>query len=576
MNKKFYFALAATAALFASCSSDDLTSDSARQMEINDSEAVKVEFKVSGVSAEVTTRGTGSVGVSADGTAMNIGWQGQAFNIYMLDKGQMTLAKEGGNALYNNTEIKTAESTPGSGTYDLAYQYDASDNILYTYYPTGSDDVYDFWAYRLDGAENGAPVGVDDANATEITIPFEIDGSQDIMYATTNPYNPNGVAENKIYSAYSARRSVQPTFAFTHALTRLTFTAIANAKEMAAENVQITGIEVMSKKTGQIVVAYNADPQNAPERVTWTDNAEDWADVNTLTPMALQQRSEGTNIVEDGIWRTFKLANLGQAVNPTGITPSFTLTDAIELYTAQSTHPTTGKPNSPKKTFAQVTDPDEELYFWDVSTEWDGDGQRDLTADLDPLEPVALTYGAGTPATYQATDASATVADEAAYDALDPSLKAGKGDATALDAATIASNVGKYFFATGDKAYRIEEATAAVLGEPTETPCIGDALLLAPADANGYQVTVYYDITKPTNSGVAPQPQHKVSTVTIKRTAQDPQTTVVGPVAFETGKSYNIKIRLYSDGSIVPSTSETPWGTGTGLSGDNNDGSYDF
>jgi hypothetical protein len=69
----------------------------------------------------------------------------------------------------------------------------------------------------------------------------------------------------------------------------------------------------------------------------------------------------------------------------------------------------------------------------------------------------------GSAAVYGSTDATATVADEAAYDALDDAVKAGKGNAAALAAAEVAANVDKYFYNTDDtKVYKIVVATPAV------------------------------------------------------------------------------------------------------------------
>lgn len=120
----------------------------------------------------------------------------------------------------------------------------------------------------------------------KITVPFIIDGSQDVMAAsteltTTDAKNLNGgtavspgtsVTEyyeettfknyaRSLYSAKTARKGVQPNLKFQHLLTRFTF----DAKQMADatndgvddEKVRIKKIEVKSKINGEIVATYS-------------------------------------------------------------------------------------------------------------------------------------------------------------------------------------------------------------------------------------------------------------------------------------------------------------------------------
>ena len=120
----------------------------------------------------------------------------------------------------------------------------------------------------------------------KITVPFIIDGSQDVMAASTeltltDAYKLNGetavdpVADEvkdyygettfknyarSLYSAKTARKGVQPNLKFNHLLTRFTF----DAKQMADatndgvddEAVRIKEIKVKSKINGEIVATY--------------------------------------------------------------------------------------------------------------------------------------------------------------------------------------------------------------------------------------------------------------------------------------------------------------------------------
>jgi len=588
MNKKFYLALAATAALFASCSSDQIAE--APNLDVDDSQPVKIGFAIGNVTAGVTrTTGSGAVGVSADGTNLGEKWKGQSFNVFMLEKGTVTLAQdENGDAIYDNKKLTTTESTPASGLYDVAYEYDVDGTtILYTYYPGGAlaNKVYDFWAYRTDGAEK-LPYAVDATEKT-ITVPFEIDGSQDVMYATTAP-SATSLSADKIYTAYSARRGVQPTFSFKHGLTRLTFKAIANdAKMVNEENVKITGIEVRSKKTGALLVG-KVDATGNEDRITWTDAAEKWDDATTLTPMILKQRSQGVTTPEDGTWvevtRAQATANGGAGTNivpPGGKTPAFTLTTTTKLYAAdQCTQAANGKPNGTQTTFADVTG--DVLYYWNITQDLVLSGSTDVTAQLDNLEPVALTVSgatAGTPAHTDWVASDATEYGAAGANAID-TYAAVDYDAATHDALLLVeANDGKIYNFNGTyKKVVHTAAVAATAGTPDMSDFIGESLFLAPADANGYEVTVHYQLDKKANSANPATPTDFSSTVVIKRTGTDPNSGAQGFIPYEAGSTYLIKIKLYSDHEVAPTTTVedlTP-GNGTDNPDDPNDGAWDF
>ena len=138
----------------------------------------------------------------------------------------------------------------------------------------------------------GPAVNPGTINEANITVPFIIDGSQDVMAASTeltkydadrlnggdasDPrenvelYYPEETFKNyarSLYSAKTARKGVQPNLKFKHLLTRFTF----DAKQMADatndgllndnEAVRIKKIEVKSKVSGEIVAKYiNEDP----------------------------------------------------------------------------------------------------------------------------------------------------------------------------------------------------------------------------------------------------------------------------------------------------------------------------
>lgn len=296
MKKMFFFALAA-AGMLTACSNDDTLGGNGEQ---NVSEQ---QIRLGVASSKVQTRGTGTVGGMDD--AENV-WAGQTLWVYMLQKGSMNLAlykapAAGGVAtpdveVFNNKEFK-APNTADKTKSGLATTADGT----IAYYPVSGN--YDFWGYRVDDAAvGGKPVvkivndkgdEVDADKATKRVVDIEIDGSQDIMAGKAAPSADEvtklgNYAEN-FYSAYAARKGVQPNITFNHLLTRFTFEVRAGSKATAGlpaggntEAVKVTGVSVDSKTTGTLTVAYTGAAKEAADLLTFTGDA---------SPLKLQQRS---------------------------------------------------------------------------------------------------------------------------------------------------------------------------------------------------------------------------------------------------------------------------------------------
>ena len=286
MKKMFFFALAA-AGMLTACSNEDTLGGNGEQ---NVSEQ---QIRLGVASSKVQTRGTGTVGGMTD--AENV-WAGQTLWVYMLQKGSMDLAyykapAVGGVAtpdveVFNNKEFKAPNAADNTKS-GLATTADGT----IAYYPVSGN--YDFWGYRVDDAVTGTPavktVGDDgtevEANvATKRVVDITIDGSQDIMAGKAVPSTDEvtklgGYAEN-FYSAYAARKGVQPNITFNHLLTRFTFEVRAGSKATAGlpaggntDAVKVTGVSVDSKTTGTLTVAYTGATKEAAELLTFTGNA---------------------------------------------------------------------------------------------------------------------------------------------------------------------------------------------------------------------------------------------------------------------------------------------------------------
>ncbi len=106
---------------------------------------------------------------------------------------------------------------------ELYFNEDATPMELFYY---DEDRRYEFFGYYVDDAataldEAGKPAPVIGESA--ITLPVTIDGSQDLMLATAHKADDNlgiGINENRMYSAYSARKGIHPNLQFDHQLAR--------------------------------------------------------------------------------------------------------------------------------------------------------------------------------------------------------------------------------------------------------------------------------------------------------------------------------------------------------------------
>ena len=296
----FFFALAA-AGMLTACSNDDTLGGNGEQ---NVSEQ---QIRLGVASSKVQTRGTGTVGGMTDDDNK---WAGQTLWVYMLQKGSMDLAyykspATGATAaaeteVFNNKEFK-APTTADNTKSGLATTADGT----IAYYPVSGN--YDFWGYRVDDAAvGGTPtVKIVDDNGDEVTadhmdqatkrvVDIKIDGSQDIMAGKAAPSADEvtklgGYADN-FYSAYAARKGVQPNITFEHLLTRFTFEVRAGSKATAGlpaggntDAVKVTGVSVGSKTTGTLTVAYTGATKAAADLLTFTGDA---------SPLILKQRDE--------------------------------------------------------------------------------------------------------------------------------------------------------------------------------------------------------------------------------------------------------------------------------------------
>lgn len=286
MKKMFFFALAA-AGMLTACSNDDTLGGNGEQ---NVSEQ---QIRLGVASSKVQTRGTGTVGGMTD--AENV-WAGQTLWVYMLQKGSMDLAYYKAPAVGTTAAAETEVfnnkkfNAPNAADNTKSGLATTADGTI-AYYPVSGN--YDFWGYRVDNAVAGDPVVklVNDAGdevaadqATKRVVDIKIDGSQDIMAGKAAPSTDEvaklGNYADNFYSAYAARKGVQPNITFNHLLTRFTFEVRAGSKATAGlpaggntDAVKVTGVSVDSKTTGTLTVAYTGETKAAADLLTFTGDA---------------------------------------------------------------------------------------------------------------------------------------------------------------------------------------------------------------------------------------------------------------------------------------------------------------
>lgn len=299
MKKMFFFALAA-AGMLTACSNEDTLGGN------GDQNVSEQQIRLGVASSKVQTRGTGTVGGMTEDENK---WAGQTLWVYMLQKGSMELGyyktpadaagAAVGTAVFDNKEFK-APNTAASTVSGLATTADGT----IAYYPVSGN--YDFWGYRVDDAVTGTPdvklvddtdteVGAD--QATKRVVDITIDGSQDIMAGKATPSADEvtklGNYGQNFYSAYAARKGVQPNITFNHLLTRFTFEVRAGSKATAGagasgntEAVRVQGVSVESLTDGKLTVAYKGETKEAADLLTFTGDA---------SPLTLKQRAAGAD-----------------------------------------------------------------------------------------------------------------------------------------------------------------------------------------------------------------------------------------------------------------------------------------
>ena len=249
-----YVAMFAIGTMAACQKNNDVNPQGGNDGVIDDNSPVAVELGVSGVNLDVNVTPKSKAAGALDT------WNSQALYIYAFDRTEDDFTTV---AFIDNVQgTAPAASTPDPQPGDTLGVITLT-NPAYPgepFYYSGST-VYDFYGYYIDDAavESAVSAGavVPTETATSIYVPFRINGTQDLMVAKADPaVDVKGATETvestRAYSAYAARRGVQPTLRFRHLLSRFNFEIKPGAA--SADNVTVDSIALVSKVEGELVV----------------------------------------------------------------------------------------------------------------------------------------------------------------------------------------------------------------------------------------------------------------------------------------------------------------------------------
>ena len=220
MKKIFIFALAAAAMTVACQKNQDVTVDPTE-------DGTPVQLVLGSSVATLQTK-----------AALDDFTGSEKLVIYGFEKGKDLSVDE--NYLVNGREINSNASI------------DADITIENTFYGTGGQK-YAFYGYYVDNAGNGDVV----KDANTISVPVKITGQQDLLIGkTTTPSKMNGLTEDDLYSAKSARKGIKPHLKFEHQLVRFDFKLVngTTIPQDSDKTISVDKITVTSVAEGNLVI----------------------------------------------------------------------------------------------------------------------------------------------------------------------------------------------------------------------------------------------------------------------------------------------------------------------------------
>ncbi len=253
MRKSFLWASLAAVLTLAACQKEVQTETT--EPEYDGPVAVELGVNPPSLTKAVATRSHGTVG-GVEGSTNN--WNGEDLYIYSFVKGTTDFTDA--EAIFINNVKADAPTGADTGSLEILQttnNEDGDNELSEPFYYFG-ETKYDFYGYYVDDAtipEGANEPAVPTLADGGISVPFVIDGGQDLMIAKTNINNDivasgSAVNPDRVYSAYSARRGVRPNLVFEHVLTRFTFELVPGYSSV--NDITITDLAVWSKAEGEL------------------------------------------------------------------------------------------------------------------------------------------------------------------------------------------------------------------------------------------------------------------------------------------------------------------------------------
>lgn len=212
-------------------------------------------------------------------------WAKQKLYIYSFPTNSIPAADSDSilikNAVAEAPDVTAAES---KDIQPINVYKDSQAKTFY-YYPADKT-TFDFYAYYVDNAYVGTAPAPTITAGTNVSLPIVLDGTQDIMLATTDKEADvagKGVAPSSAYSAYSARKDVKPNLVFNHQLSRFVFRIIAGNAE--GKFVRIDSVTLTSNSKADLLIVNKA-------------GASGISNADSLIAFTLQPVADGTAINE--------------------------------------------------------------------------------------------------------------------------------------------------------------------------------------------------------------------------------------------------------------------------------------
>lgn len=251
MKKLYVYVALAAMGVMAACSKNDNVDPQGNggNTVIDDNSPVAVELGVKGIDLDVNVSSKAQGSVDA--------WDAsQTLYVYAIDRSDAQFAN---TPLIDNISASSPATGAQNNVLNLVQPASAGEYAGEYFYFQGST-VYDFYGYYVDDAVEGTPT----PSRTDgtITLPITITGAQDIMLAKADPAvdieastdpNKGQVTSETAYSAFAARRGIQPTLEFQHQLARFTFNIVPGSA--SGDLVTVTAIELQSNTTGTLQIA---------------------------------------------------------------------------------------------------------------------------------------------------------------------------------------------------------------------------------------------------------------------------------------------------------------------------------